>query len=230
VPLLDNPNANSMMPPPEVKERLLERLRTESLRAETLRAETSTSPEAPGADVAKRDRTAAVTHSHPSRRWNRWVPYVAAAAVAFVVGAMVNRTPEPLSHNQREQQYRERMAQIERSFDMARIQLATLATSPTSDDKHGAAVWDEPNGQVHLFAFGVTPAADGNVLVAWLVDAEQRYTPAGRLIVDGGREVAQVIDVPSQAGLLRQLVITEESADVERTQPTGPVRLVARFE
>jgi anti-sigma-K factor RskA len=171
----------------------------------------------------------------PKSRW-MYAAYAAAACVAFVVGVYWQQGPPPitLTHAEREALYQQRMAEIQRSFDASTIRLATAARNSTGSDKQGAVVWDPEAHEVHLFAFGLTAPSDG-VLQAWVVDAGDRYTPAGSLDVSERGDVAQVLAVPPSVGEVANVIVTREASEVskplpEGQSPTGEVVLVAPFD
>lgn len=228
IPMTDTKVRTPVAPPPELKAELMRRVRGVAAERE---------PEVPAAPLSQPRRAPASTDA-ASKRWHL-LAYATVAAVAFVVGTQFFPAPQApqsdqLTSAQRDELYRQRMTQIEQSFDMGAVRLATAAPAGDAEHKLGAAVWDAQASEVHLILFDLSPAADDRVLQAWVEDRDGVYTPIGTVEPDDSREATHRFAVPRTGGAPKALVVTEESAATTAAlpagqAPTGDLRLVAPF-
>lgn len=213
-------------PPPELKAELMRRVRDGELAA----------PAQQPAPANLRPRPA--TSTHRSKRWHL-LAYATVAAVAFAVGSQLlpwasDPPPAALTAAEREERYRQRMQEIERSFDTGQVRLATASSAGQVGSKLGAVVWDAQTSEVHLIVFDLAHPSQGNILQAWVEDEQGGYSPIGTVQPNDRQEATHRFAAPPSSGTPRAVVVTEEARPVTSPlspgqSPTGALRLVAPF-
>ena len=138
------PTAN-VVPPQDVKERLMHRIATQST--------VEVSPPASNKRSSMRLAFA----------------YAAAACVAFVLGAIwhSDRPDATATRANNSQAYQEHMARLQQSLAVQQVRLATLQPATQGEGDLGMAVLDGTAGEIHVHTFGLKPAATNSSLVVW---------------------------------------------------------------
>ncbi|QDU86975.1 Anti-sigma-K factor rskA [Pirellulimonas nuda] len=188
----------SMTPPPEVRERLLLRVRAAKAQREPKKA--------------------------PSR-WLALAPYAAAAAVFAAVGAWVASRSGPARAPVALPSVAQWTEEVGGAALNRCSQGVLVDGRPGDDATAGNFLWDPVAGQLHLIAFGLEDDAANPTLRAWLKDEAGGWQALGDLRRDApGVHVAAVrVDADRQPGAT--LYVTREPAGPAGPEPTGPVVL-----
>jgi hypothetical protein len=201
--------ATPIAPRPEVKERLLRRMKA------TARA----TPAAP---------------RRPARTW--LAPALAAAAAAaatfLLVGLPLKREHAALRADLARSEARARDAealydQAARTLRLLRapgLEMAALAGQKPSPGARGMTLRDPASGAWQLLVSELPPSAPGRTYEVWLIAADGRALPAGTFDVDAAGE-AEVRLTPPTGVAVTHVAITDEP-DGGVPAPTGDIHLL----
>lgn len=209
-------------PPPKLRARLLERVRSG------------------GRNARAREP---IRDGAPPRRW-RWAePLVAGALAASVTAALlwvrIERQQQELA-DLRDQISRQeaRVDQLQAGlnsqqdtihlFASPAVQLVSLQGTAGQPSAKGRGFWDKDRRSFHLYVSGLKPLARDKSYELWFIDADQKKLPAGTFDVNARGEASLVATAPAPTGdKLAALAVTDEPAGGS-AQPTGQIRLLGK--
>jgi anti-sigma-K factor RskA len=209
---LDRPS-----PTPEIRQRLLERIRTEP-------------------------RMSAAKSSGRQREWERAIMTSAIAAVLavaitlLVVSRFAPLRQAPAGPDSRDMELvllRQVLQQRQEEVHTLRTQLDGMKfaqlTGPAQPDAVGRVFIDGRNGKWYFFTTGMRPAGEGKTYELWVI-SEQKKIPAGTFDVNAQGAATLLGAVPPlPGGAAVTLAVTDEPAG-GRPSPTGKSQIVGQVQ
>lgn len=205
-------------PPPAIKSQLLARIAAEKRGAAAERTVTrATAPPQAGAATG--------------RRWQQYFAYAATLLCGFLIGALAvqHSSRDDVEPRDRAGQLAEILESARENFGSPEIRFASLRAATDENTVVGHMMWDTKGRNLHVFAFDLEPPAAQRQLAVWFVPAAGPPIYAGKLEVSADGACSAVYQAPELKQPVAQVVVTEEpEGDVSR--PSGPQRIVSRFE
>lgn len=215
-------------PSPGLRERLMERIRSED-----------------SAEAAAREKSPRVVPFPGAARADRWLdawlkPAIAAGlATAIVYGLTalpLRRERQSLREELRAQadQIHRLESTVEQAAETARLLesreavVAMLAGSKPQPEAWGRILWDREHGTVHFYTGNLKPPGPGRTYELWLITEGQEKIPAGTFDVDASRRGLLVARVPKEVGKVVFAAVTDEPAGGV-PQPTGSIHLLGKL-
>jgi anti-sigma-K factor RskA len=196
-------------PPPQLKQRILDRIRQES-----------------------RGSSRNVVPLRSPRAVARWIPVAAAAAITG--GAIL--IPMRMQQRQLEAQVSrqaDEIGRLEAQTDQARraerllasnqVQIVPLAGTEVQPNAAARIAWDLETNRWHLFVTAMQPLPEGQVYELWFVTADQRKVAAGLFSPDTTGKATLEVAIPEGLGTIALAAITNEPAGGSE-QPTGQIQ------
>jgi hypothetical protein len=205
-------------PPPGIKQQLLARITAGRQAADGDRSEApATIPFA--APVAARSG------------WTRVFAYAATLLCGFLIGALATRyaVREGATTADRDAQLAEILETARQNFGSPRVRFAALYPAENENAIVGHMMWDAVGRNLHFFAFDIEPPTADSELAVWFITKEGASRYGGELVVSPGGECSAVFPAAKVEGPITQVVVTEEPAG-DVTTPSGPQRILSRFE
>jgi hypothetical protein len=79
-----------------------------------------------------------------------------------------------------------------------RLEVTQLATTSRQPNASGYLVWDSAQRQLHVYAMGVAPAAEHELLRIWLSTDDGRTISGGTMVLDQSGQGCAIVDVPDR--------------------------------
>jgi len=183
-----------------------------------------------------------------------WAGWAIAAAVAVVLGLMLNNVNQQLSRQNAaltqltsqvsssqdqvhtlQSQLNEQVAsntrqtgELQRMYAMLQAD-QTKVESPTQPDAHGKLYWNRTSGTWNIYVDNVKAPAPGKTYELWIVTAAGQKLAAGTATPDAsGRLVFEKTNIPPE-GVTLAAVTDETAPGVGDNQAKGDIHFVAKF-
>jgi hypothetical protein len=206
-----------VVPRPELKQALLERIACEPHRSSI------GAPSRPDESLVAQ------------QSWQKYLPYIAATFCAVTVGTWATRSADRPSNNgaqthlgdrARVDQWRRQIAAAKQAFGAPRMQVAKLEAEVAGQGLGAAIFSDGLAGEVHVLVSNVEPPSEGQQLWLWLFDSQGARLTQGRLEYFGQGHAAGIFDVPAAPraipAIVSKLIITDEPPG-NPAEPAGRV-------
>ena len=108
------------------------------------------------------------------------------------------------------------------------VQLVSLEGTTEQPRAKAKVYWDQARGEWHFYAANLKPLGDGKTYELWLIDSDQRKTPAGTFEVSSGGEGTLVARAKSPTAAVVAFAVTDEPSGGS-LQPTGRIQLVGQL-
>lgn len=222
-----------VQPRPEVRQRLMQRVKNQSR---------SSIPLTPADRATPSAKTTAPT---PPR--GNWVITTTSSLAAAVLAAFFTYLVVSIPVNEQRvqlRQLREQAAQknelildmhqrietIDMTIQMLRspsLKVVTLEGTSPQPEARARIFWDTTRRKWHFYAAGMLPADRGKTYALWFITTDEKKIAAGTFDVDTTGQGSLLIDLPQDLGPLALAAVTDEPQG-PLDQPTGTIQMVGQ--
>ncbi len=221
-----------VQPRPEVRHRLMRRVKSQSGTMRLTPADRATPPTSPTPSTAPR---------------GNWVVTGSASLAAAVLAASFTHLAVSIPANQQRIELeqlraqvtqknelvldmRQRIETIDMTIQMLRspsLKVVSLEGTTLQPEARARIFWDTTRRKWHFYAAGMQPAGIGKTYELWFITADEKKIAAGTFDVDETGQGSLLTDLPEDLGPLALAAVTDEpEGGVD--QPTGTIQLVGK--